>query len=271
MLLTYKSTSAGHPLIKNANGTLRLGRWWFLYPDTQYFTSSYVTNATYYSASLVSGAVSGAKSAGSWTTRTAVNNTFMDATAGTAFGEDYPYADPAYMWAQGHSNIVLVSFSVPSALQSRTIRSVVVNTQGGGCTLLEFGAEAPDYVPYPLYVNPWGYSGMAGYRFSTSKPSSPNAVGLAHTNVYFGDMTQAAVTAGAPIVYDSSGYWTMFDGGQVNVNTPTAVPAICQGAAKIWVCCWPTSVPAFSIPSNYSRAEHQQIARAGWFGLWLYA
>ncbi len=272
MLLTFNSTSAGHPLIKNANGTLRLGRWWLLTPDTQYFTSTYKTTAVNYSSSLVSGAVSGAKTAGSWTTRTATGGVFFDAFVATAFGEDYPYYDPAYQWAEGHCTIPLYSFTVPIALQSRTVRSVIVNVGGGGCTLLEFGAVAPDYVPYPLYVNPWTYStGTCGFRFSTSKPSTPNSVGSAHTNVYFNALTSAAVTAGAPIVYDSSGYWTCFNGGQVNINTPATVNSICQGASKIWLCAWPTSVPAFSIPSDYSKAEHAQNARTGIPYLWIYA
>ena len=272
MLPTYKSTSAGHPPIKNPNGSPRIGRWWGIYPDAQYFTSSAVITAVRYASSIVTSAVTTAKTKTSWTTATSTDGSFLDASVATCFGEDYPYYDTDYMWAEGHCNVCLYSYSVPTALQSRTIRSVLVNLGDAGCSLLEFGAVAPDYVPYPLYANPWDYtSGMCGFRFSTSKPSSPNAVGTAHTNVYFTDLTNAAVAAGAPILYDGSGYWTYFNGGQVNVTTPSSVNSVCQGASKIWLCAWPTVYPAFSIPSNYSRAEHAQIARAGYPGLWIYA
>lgn len=273
MNLTYTSLVSGHPLIKNANGTLRLGRWWWIAPDTSYFVSEGTVggNPSRYSMSQVASALTAAKGASAWTAKTSSGGIYIDPFVGTEFTEDYPYYDTGYMWSYGHASVVLYSFTVPVALRSRTIRSIVVGLQCGGATLLEWGSEAPDYAPYPLYADLWSCSGVCGYRFSSSKPSGPSAVGSAHTSVYFSTLTNAAVSDGAPIIYDSGNYWTVFDGGFVNVSAPSSVNAICQGLSKIWMCAFPTTIPAFSIPTDYSRALHTQNARGGIPSLWIYA
>lgn len=272
MQLTFKSTVSGRPLIKNPNGTLRLGRWWGFTPDAQYFTSENMGSATNFSSTLISTAVTNAKTAGSWITQNSSDGSYFDAYAMTAFSEDYPYYDPTYKWAAGYGRVALYSYTIPAALQARTVRSVVIRLYFGGCTLLEFGAVAPEYIPYPLTASPWSYaSATCGLRFSSSKPASPNAVSTAHTNVLFSDLTNAAISAGANIIFDGSNYWTIFNGGYVDVGTPTAVKTVCQGAAKIWVCAWPTSVSAFTLPSGYSKAEHNQSARCGVPALYIYA
>lgn len=259
------SSSTGHPLYKNANGSLRKGRWWWLAPNGQHFTSTGSATADYFAQGMLSSAHTGAKGAGSWVTQP---NTgiFVDAFLGTCFSEGYnPDGDWYAPWAETWSNVCLYSFTTPTALRSRTVKKVQVNTYCGGATLQEYDG---DYVP--LFPNPWYYNGVLAWKFFTSKPSSPSAMGsTAHTTLSVDVLTQTAY--GNNIYYDSGGFWTMFGGGSVDINTPSSVNSICQGATTIWLGVWFNNVTNFTIPSNYSRAEHVQNARAGVPGLWVYA
>jgi hypothetical protein len=267
MLLTYKSTSTGHPLIKNANGSLRLGRWWYVIPTGQHFTSMGHASASYFAQAMLSSAHSAAKGASSWVTQPYTGN-FQSAFLATAFSEGYN-ANPEEEWyepfADVYSTVCLYSFTMPTALQSRTIRKVMILAYKGGATLQEYSG---DYVP--LFPNPWYYNGILGWKFFTSKPSSPYAMGsTAHTTLSVDVLTQAGY--GSSIVYDSGGLWTQFSGGEVNISTPASVNSICQGATTVWLGVWFNTVTNFTIPSNYSRAYHLQNVRAGVPSLWLYA
>lgn len=272
MDLTFDSTATGRPLIRNVNGTLRIGRWWHIYADAEYFTSTAVVSDTYYSAALVSSAAAAAKSASAWTTQQSSGGAYNDAFLGVQMDEDYPYYNPASSICYAFATVTLLSFSLP-IIPPRFIRRVVINTSGGGSTLMEYGADE-NYVPYPLYADPWSYTnGTVGFRFSSSKPSSPSAVGSSQTNVYLNDLTNSAVGGGHPIVVDSGGAWTRFSSNsQVRINCPTLVNSALQGNTKVWLATYfPASPPAFTIPSDYSRALHLQNARAGAHSLWVYA
>lgn len=268
MDLTHKSYGT-YSLIKNANGTLRIGRWWYINPNAEHFISQSVYTDTGYRVGLVSSAAVLAKGASSWTTKNASEG-FFSPTLGTCFSQ-------ADEWAEGRATMSLFSFTVPEAVRSRTIRAMRITCWGGGCTLLEWDADE-NGVHFPMVADTWppnpaNYSGLCGFRFSTSKPSSPNSVSSTpHTNVYFSSMTVAAINAGASIVLDSSGYWTYLNGGLMNISTPAAVPELSQGAATIWIAGWPiyNSSP-FVIPSSYSRVEHSQSARMHVIGLYIYA
>ena len=268
MNLICDNTKSNRPLIKNANGTLRKGRWFLVAPDDQYFLSVGMTGGINvpFSTSLISGALAQAKAKTSWTTCSAASIGYYNASLGVDYSEDYPYNDPAYRYCYGHANIVLYSFTIPSIIQGRTLRAVDLALMGGGATMLLWGYNAgPPEEYYPQYADPWAAGSLlCGYRFSSSMPSTPAAVASSgHTNAYFTDMTNAAISAGAAIIYDKSGYWTIFDDGQLNVTTPAAVRTICQGASKVWVCAYAPSGSSFGLVSGYSRVEHLQNVRDG--------
>lgn len=267
MLLTYKSTSTGHPLVKNPNGSLRLGRWWIVQPNGLHFKSTGTASAAYFAQAMLSTAHSSAKGASSWVTIPDTGH-FHHAFLGVGFSEGYN-PNPEEEWyaplATVFADVCLYSFSIPTALQSRTIRKVMISTYKGGATLQEYSGN---YVP--LFPNPWYYNGILGWKFFTSKPSSPSAMGsTAHTTLSVDVLTQAAY--GSSIIYDTGGLWTQFSGGVASISTPASVNSICQGATTIWLGVWFNTVTSFTIPSNYSRAEHLQNVRAGTPSLYLYA
>ena len=274
MNLVVDNSKSNRPLIKTSTGALQKGRWWYIAPDAQHFIASGVNGGTgvAWSNDLVSGALAQAKAKTSWTTLN--GPTFNDFFLGCEYCEDYPYFDPAYQYSYGYANILLYSFTVPTAVVSRTIRSVIIEVGGGGATMLRWGYNAgPPEQYFPQYADPWAAGSiLAGFRFMSSKPSGPSSVSATpHTNAYFADMTNAATGAGANIVYDSSGIWTCFDNGYLNVSTPTAVKTLCQGLSKIWLCAYAPSGTAFGPVSNFSRVKHLQNARSGVPYLWIYA
>jgi len=264
MQLTF-SSSTGHPLVKNSNGSLRLGRWWKILPDNAHYISFRQVQSDYFSQAMVMGMHAAAKNADAWQAVN-LNGFFYDVNLAVCFSEGYnPDGDWYDPWANAQATIALYPFTIPVEMRSRIVKKVFINLSRGGATLQEFSGE---YIP--LFPNPWYYDGLLGYKFFTSMPSSPYAMGATpHTTISADVLTSAGY--GSSIIYDGGGFWTRFSGGQVNVSTPASVNSLCQGTTTVWLGAWFYSVTNFSIPYNYSRAEHHQNVRSGAPCLWIYA
>lgn len=274
MDLTYKASSAGHPLIKNPNGTLRLGRWWWLDLDLVHYTAYNEQFNDTYTHTLVQDAMSSLTSE-SWVTHTSGGTYWNYAYLGAKVFEGKP--DYLIQEAFGYAQMVLYSFTVPVELQSRIIRKIEIMPYGG-CTEVDYTGDPPFYVPYVDWPTRtyWNYNaGIVGWRFFDSQPATPGTVIGSTTNsvtANWDDLTDSSRAAGSPIIYDETDSWVVYDNwGPMTLAAPVSAKALLQGKAKIWVCCYPYTYSSFDLTSGYSEYGHQQISESSPFNLRVFA
>lgn len=274
MDLTYKASSAGHPLIKNPNGTLRLGHWWDTELDLVHYTAYNEQFNDLYDHTLVQDAMDNLATE-SWITKTSGGELWNYAYLGAKVFEGKP--DYLIQEAFGYAQMVLYSFTIPVELQSRIIRKIQI-TPYGGCTEAEYTGDPPYYVPYVDWPTRtyWNYNaGVVGWRFFDSKPTTPgDVIGSTANSVtlYWDDLTDASRAAGASIIYDDGDNWVGYDNsGWLTLTAPASAKTLLQGKSKIWVCCYPYTYSSFDLTPGYSEYGHQQISESCPFLLRIFA
>lgn len=262
------NNSTGHPLRKNANGTLRKG---------QYHECPYVTmwgcenkNETYpYTLTKLQNAA-GACNDSSFI----ASDLFIPALA-VAFSEDAPYYDPAYKWAFTQAQACCFKYQIPAALSGKPFFCITMDFfDGGGCLAEYTGEQGSEVLAFADFWNNPNSPVLFGGCITTTQPGTPNAAGTPVFNVDMNAALNASYAGGAGITGDLADYWPIPIGSDtpytVRVQTAGVLSAI-QGASYLYITLKPVYIPEFFIPANYSRVLHKQTStlQAPW--VYIYA